>query len=113
MLVNAFPRAREIWDFELNPSEDIEEIAQNANRKVNWKCKKGHKYSHYPKYIVDHEGKCPYCTGKWAIPGETDFFAERPDLIPSWDEKKEWMCGKKGSPSEIHKRVLVHLRQGA
>jgi len=32
--------------------------------------------------------KCPYCTGKIVIPGETDLKTLRPDIAAEWDYEK-------------------------
>lgn len=53
------------WDFDLNTEIAPDEIAAQSNKKVWWKCKKGHSYQ---AWLNNRTGKrktgCPYCAGK-------------------------------------------------
>jgi hypothetical protein len=71
-----------------NPSE----YRAGARAKVNWVCKRGHKW----KAIISSRtaGRtCPYCSGRLAIQGETDLATKFP-LIAA--EADGW------NPSEVH-----------
>ena len=59
-----FPELVKEWDFEKN-TENPNEISPGSNKKVWWRCNKGHSYQ---AWITDRTGRrktgCPYCHGK-------------------------------------------------
>ena len=62
-----------MWNYEKNdipPSS----IRAGSNRKVWWKCKKGHEWQATPHNISKGQG-CPYCAGKKVVHEENDLTA--------------------------------------
>ena len=51
---------------------DINNVAQQSNKKVMWKCQKGHTWYTKIQKRTLLSSNCPYCTKQKAIPGETD-----------------------------------------
>lgn len=74
------------WFYEKNKSTP-ENVMPNSNKKVWWKCSKGHVW----KAVVASRnigGGCPYCSGKRAIKGETDLQTVNPSLADEWNYEK-------------------------
>lgn len=43
-------------------------------KKVQFKCKHGHTWETEFRERIRHKSGCPYCSGRYAIPGETDLY---------------------------------------
>ena len=74
------------WDYEKN-KESPDSISAFTNRKVWWICPKGHSYSNA---VCDHSNgyRCPYCSGRLPIKGETDLLSQDPEGMKEWDYSK-------------------------
>ena len=55
-----------------------------SNKKVWWRCSKGHEWEAIIGSRVSKGSGCPYCAGKKAIPGENDLATVRPDIAAEW-----------------------------
>ena len=127
-------RRREELLLELYDNSDASVLANyGSQKKVRWRCGKGHVWE--AKVASRFRGSgCPYCSGRLAIPGETDLATLRPDLArelvdsslgttlrPGSHKRVEWRCEKghvweatvndrssgRGCPYCSRKRVLV------
>lgn len=76
------------WDYEKNAPLTPEDVAPQSNKKAWWKCGKGHNWEAMIRNRVVKSAGCPYCSGYYAIPGETDLKTLRPDLAKEWDYEK-------------------------
>lgn len=61
-----------------------EQVVPGARRKATWQCAKGHVWE-AAIYRRSAGIGCPYCSGKYVVPGETDLATVRPDLASEWD----------------------------
>jgi hypothetical protein len=73
-----------------------------SNKQLEWQCKHGHIWSATPR--TRQRSGCPFCSGRIAIKGETDFATARPELVKyvdGWDpsqetvssgKRKSWKC---------------------
>ncbi|MBE5820162.1 MAG: hypothetical protein E7310_05060 [Clostridiales bacterium] len=110
-LVSKYPELVKEWNYEKNNSLIPENVTANSNRKVWWKCKKGHEW----EAVIcarTRGNKCPYCAGHKAIKGLNDLASKRPDLLLQWNyEKNEGIY-----PDEIsfksHKKVWWKCEKG-
>ena len=74
------------WDYEANGSLTPEQVTANSNKKVGWKCKKGHRWKARVAGRSRGSG-CLYCAGKIPIIGETDLKTVNPTLAGEWDNE--------------------------
>ena len=81
-----------------------ESFSAGSHKKVFWVCSKGHEWEAKIDGRVRTGSNCPYCSGRFAAPGETLF-----DLFPSLET--EWDYGKNildplilhpGTPKKAH-----------
>ncbi len=81
------PEMAKEWNFERNGHLKPEHFAANSNKKVWWKCSKGHEWQ---ATIADrNRGKgCPYCAGQKVIIGENDLQTINPSLVKEWNYEK-------------------------
>ena len=81
------PEAAKEWNYEKNGKLKPESFTANSNKKVWWKCSKGHKW----QAIIANRNKgigCPYCSGRYVIKGETDLQTINPTLAKEWNYEK-------------------------
>ena len=82
------------WDWELNVDLNPTLLRPNSGKKAHWKCRKGHQWqatilSRNRKNLNDTKSQgCPYCYGRYAIPGETDLETTYPQIAKEWDKEK-------------------------
>jgi hypothetical protein len=66
---------------------DASEVSAGSDKKLEWKCLKGHKYEAQVFSRTSRGSGCPYCSGRRVIIGETDFLTTHPELAK---EAFEW-----------------------
>ncbi len=96
-LATLYPELAKEVDLSNNNGVDITKLACKSHRKLFWKCAKGHVYELPVKRRTERGAGCPYCTGRYAIVGETDILTILPDLAKEWD----YEANKPLQPSEI------------
>ena len=89
-LATVNPELAKEWDYEKNGELTPEKITAKSGRLVWWKCEKGHSWRNSPcnRNKNDQRENCPFCNGKYAIPGETDLATLYPYLMEEWDYEK-------------------------
>lgn len=106
----AYPELAREWNYEKNGELKPEHCLVHSGKRVWWKCSKGHEW----RAVIQHRVKgigCPYCSGRYAIKGETDLQTVNPKLASEWNYEKNngltpadilpncskkvwWTCGK-------------------
>jgi len=86
------------WDWERNAEITPYEITVASERKVWWRCGKGHSW----QTSVANRSKpdatsCPFCTNRRVLEGENDLATIRPELLIEWDYENNGDI----SPNEI------------
>lgn len=75
------------WNYEKNTSVLPEEVSSNSNKKVWWKCAKGHEW----QAVISSRNKgigCPVCSGRKIVNGINDLATTHPNLLEEWDYEK-------------------------
>ncbi len=84
-LETLFPEVAKEWserNYPLLPSQ----VAPFANRRVWWRCERGHEW--YTLISTRSGGsKCPYCTDIKVLKGFNDFSTRYPELTCEWSER--------------------------
>ena len=81
------PETAKEWNYEKNGKLRPESFTANSNKKVWWKCSKGHEW----QAIIANRNKgigCPYCSGRYVVNGETDLQTINPTLAKEWNYEK-------------------------
>ena len=81
------PQIAKEWDYGKNGNLKPEHFVANSNKKVWWKCQKGHEWQTSIASRNSGYG-CPYCSGLYAIKGETDLRTVNPILAKEWNYEK-------------------------
>ena len=74
------------WNYEKN-SKTPQEYFPSSNKKVWWKCSKGHEWE---AAINDRSRghRCPYCCGQRVLKGFNDIETTNPEILTEWDYSK-------------------------
>ena len=71
------------WNYAKNDGLTPMDVMPNSQKMVWWVCSKGHEW----QARIDsrnHGNGCPYCSGRYAIAGETDLATLNPKLAKEW-----------------------------
>ena len=88
-LITLYPNlVNEYWDYDKNHEiADPSNCGKGSNKKVWWKCNKGHEWQATIASFVK-TGRCPYCAGFKVLPGMNDITVTNPEVIKEWDYEK-------------------------
>lgn len=75
------------WNYEKNGSLKPEHFLSNSNKKVWWKCKKGHEWQAKISDRTNGNG-CPYCSNNRVLSGYNDLQTVNPSLAKDWNYSK-------------------------
>ncbi len=81
------PTLAKEWNYEKNGDLKPEDFLPNSNKKVWWKCNKGHEW----KTTLNDRNSgygCPYCSGRYAIKGYNDLRTVNLTLAKEWNYEK-------------------------
>ena len=91
----------------LNPAD----ISFGSEKSVWWRCEKGHEWKSLVRLRASRGHGCPYCTGQWVLPGESDLATRYPEIARRWHPTRNTV-----PPSQIlphtHKRYWWLCERG-
>lgn len=87
-LASKYPEIAKQWNFEKNLSLKPEMIMPYSNKKVWWKCYKGHEWQAVVSSRVSGENGCPYCAGQKVLAGYNDLVTTNPEIACEWHPTK-------------------------
>ena len=91
------------WHPVRNGSLTPDAVPAGSHKKAVWLCDRGHEWEASVVSVTGSQSGCPYCTGKLAIPGETDLKTVRPDVLTEWDFGKNTLDPSAVLPSSHEK----------
>ena len=101
------PEIAKQWNYEKNGELKPTQVSVGSNKKVWWKCEKGHEYCSKINDKTRKNGKCPICANRIILKGYNDLETLRPDVAAEW---AKWR--NKLKPSEVgmnsNKKVWWH-----
>lgn len=86
-LASQKPEVAEEWHPTKNPRPPTE-FTWGSNRKAWFKCKYGHEWETPIRARTSNGAACPFCSGNYVIPGETDIGTTHPELVVEWDDNR-------------------------
>ena len=72
------------WNYEKNDGLVPADVKANSDKKVWWKCAKGHEWQATIGSRNSRGHRCPYCSGRYAIKGVNDLQTVNPTLANEW-----------------------------
>mgnify|MGYP003289568836 CR=1 FL=1 len=76
------------YDYDKNCNIDIDKITVGSNKKIWWKCEKGHEWDAVIASRVLNNTGCPYCSGRKTLKGFNDLVTTNKDLSLDWNYEK-------------------------
>ena len=83
-LASQYPQLAAQWDSEKNGALIPEAVASGSNRRVWWRCEKGHSYPAVISHRVRSGSGCPYCANRKVLPGFNDLATIEPVVASQW-----------------------------
>ena len=85
-LATLYPDIAAQWDEEKNGVLHPNNVTAGSNRRVWWKCEKGHSYRAMIAQRVQRGDGCPYCVNRKVLPGFNDLATVQPLVAKQWHE---------------------------
>lgn len=83
-LASRFPAVAAQWHPTRNGKLTPQQVTPSSNRKVWWRCEKGHDYQAVVGARTVSGSGCPYCAGRKVLPGFNDLATLEPDVARQW-----------------------------
>lgn len=83
-LQSQYPELAKEWHPEKNGALTPAQVAPASNKKVWWRCEKGHDYQAVISARTMRGGCCPYCANKKVLPGYNDLATLYPSIARQW-----------------------------
>lgn len=95
-----YPDIAKEWNYEKNGKLKPEFISYGSEKKVWWKCEKGHNYESTVNNRTSGHG-CPYCKGKKVLEGFNDLNTIMPELAEKINNNSIVRNVSKGSKKKV------------
>ena len=85
-LATLYPDIAAQWDEEKNGALHPSNVTAGSNRRVWWRCERGHSYRAMIAQRVQRGDGCPYCANRKVLPGFNDLATVQPLVAKQWHE---------------------------
>ena len=106
------PEIAKMWNREKNGDLSPKDVTIGSGKKVWWRCKNGHEWEANVCSVVGKNSRCPYCSGRKAIPGQTDLVTLNSELASEWNYKKNGELSPQDFTPGSGKRVWWKCKNG-
>ena len=83
-LAALYPALAKQWDAEKNGRLTPRDVLPGAEKKVWWRCERGHSWRAAVSSRTRAGGGCPYCAGKQVLPGFNDLATLEAKIAAEW-----------------------------
>ena len=111
-LASRFPEVAAQWHPEKNGDLTPGDVTPYANRKVWWRCERGHDYQGVVAFRTLRGSGCPYCVGKKVLPGFNDLSSREPLLAKQWHPEKNGSLLPEMVTAGSHRKVWWQCQEG-
>ena len=105
------PTLAKEWNYEKNNGLTPTDVLPNSNKKVWWKCNKGHEWQATIASRNNGRG-CSYCSSRYVVKGESDLQTVNPMLAKEWHYEKNNELTPMDVLSNSHKKVWWRCNKG-
>ena len=105
------PKLAQEWHPSKNGELTPKDVTLNTHKKYWWVCDKGHEWQISP-HNRNFGTNCPFCSGRFAINGETDLATTHPELAQEWHPSKNGELSPEQITSGSHKKVWWKCSKG-
>lgn len=99
------PKLASEWNTEKNGCVLPNSILAGGHKKVWWRCDQGHEWQDAIITRLSFNLGCPFCSGRYAVIGETDLETSKPLLASEWDDEKNGELTPQMVKAGSHKAV--------
>ncbi len=105
------PNLAKEWNYEKNDGLTPANVTSGSNKKVWWRCSKGHEWQ---ATIADrNRGRgCPYRSGRYAVKGYNDLQTANPTLAKEWNYEKNGNLKPEDFKANSRKKVWWKCNKG-
>ena len=108
--ISEIPELLKEWNYEKNTDIRPEDVAAGTNRKIWWKCERGHEWQTSAK--DRNKGyKCPYCSNRKILTGYNDISTINPGMLEIWDFAKNKDVDPYKTAAWSSKTVAFHCKK--
>lgn len=111
-LATMYPLVAKEWVIEKNGLLTPEMVTAHSNRKVWWRCEKGHEWQTTISSRTSSAYNCPYCTGRKVLSGFNDLQTVCPEVAKEWHPVNNGMLLPTMVTSGSKKRVWWKCSEG-
>lgn len=113
-LATTFPEIAKEWHPTKNGILLPTQVIRGTTKKVWWKCAKGHEWEARVASRTDKTFKqgCPFCSGRYAIAGETDLLTISVELAKEWDYERNGELSPNQVKIGTHQKVWWRCKKG-
>lgn len=99
------------WNYERNAGVNPFDLLEKSNKKVWWRCRKGHEWQAAVCSRAAGSG-CPICANKQVLAGYNDLQTVRPDLAADWHPDNNGTLTARQVTAGSHKKVWWKCAEG-
>ena len=104
-LETVYPNIAKEWNYEKNGNLKPDAITNKSNKKVWWKCEKGHEWQATVNIRTVKNHNCPYCANQKLLVGYNDLLTINPLLAKEWNYKRNGNLKPEQFFPNAHKKV--------
>lgn len=124
-LLSRYPLIACQWDKEKNGELTPAQVSPYSNKRVWWRCERGHSYRAVISSRTMRGSGCPYCAGKKVLPGFNDLETVEPEIAAQWHPTLNGTLTPRMVTAGSHRKVwwqcplghvwktVIHIRTGA
>ena len=111
-LASQFPTIAAQWHPTKNETLTPQQVTPSSNRKVWWRCEKGHDYQAAVGARTMSGSGCPYCAGRKVLPGFNDLATLEPKVAAQWHPTLNGTLTPQMVTTGTHRKVWWECDQG-
>lgn len=111
-LASQLPAIAAQWHPTKNGALTPQQVTPASNRKVWWRCEKGHDYEATVAARTLRGSGCPYCSGKKVLAGFNDLATLEPEVAKQWHPTLNGALTPEMVTAGTHRKVWWECDQG-
>lgn len=111
-LATLFPNLVKEWIAEKNVPLNPENVTAYSNKRVWWRCEKGHEWKAVISSRTSESSGCPYCSGRMVLSGFNDLATVYPKISAQWHPTMNGALTPEMVTSGSKKRVWWRCEDG-
>ncbi len=111
-LATLYPDIASQWDEAKNGALHPRDVTAGSNRRVWWRCEKGHSFCAVIAQRVQGSSGCPYCANRKVLPGFNDLATVQPLVAKQWHKTLNGVLTPEMVTAGSHKKAWWQCAYG-